>query len=321
MGEVFKWAYIGAGGIARQTADVITKTGRHRVASVYNRTYEKAEEFATLYGSSPYRTIDEAVSHPGIDAVYIATTNDNHYASAKQCLQAGKPVLLEKPFTISKTEALELVDIAGEKGVYLCEAMWTWFSPISLQVKEWATSGEIGEIKSIEISYVNRVSHLYPRLFDPALGGGALLDIGVYPLTYLYNLLGYPSTIKCKGVIDRGVDVEENVTLTFAGGLSVTAEISIVKSPGHEKLVITGTKGTINCPDYHMANKAELIKPDGKSTIEKSGWYENQFDAVAQEIRDGKKESSFVPLKATLDIMEIMDECRRQMGLKYPFEV
>lgn len=326
LGDKFGWAYIGAGSIARQTAENILPTGKHRIVSVYNRTYSKAEDFASTFSGTandvivPCYTIDEALSAPGVDAVYIATTNDNHYTSAKECLRAGKPVLLEKPFAINKTEALELVSIAREKNLYLAEAMWTWFSPVSLKVKEWVDNGELGDIEHIEINYVNRVSHLYPRLFDVTLGGGALLDIGIYPIAYLYNLFGYPTGIHCTGNIKNGIDTDEIITLSFTGGLSVNVEVSIVKSPGYENLIITGTNGTINCPNYHMANRAELIKPAGSIEYEGNGWYDNQFNIVAGEIKNGKLESEYVPLNATLDIMEIMDECRAQMGLRYPFE-
>lgn len=321
MDSKFNWAYIGAGGIAQKTAECILKTGKHRIVSVYNRTYSKAEDFAKTFDAVPCRTIKEALLQPGVQAAYINTTNDNHYASAKECLRSGIPVLLEKPFTINKAEASELVSIAKENNIYLAEAMWTWFSPVSLQVKKWVDNGEQGRITQVDISYVNRVSHLYPRLFDVNLGGGALLDIGVYPLAYLYNLFGYPIDIKCEGVVEKGIDTQENITLGFRNGLSVTAEVSIVKSPGYENLAITGEYGTINCPDYHMAGRAELVLNNGTvKEFKANGWYDNQFDIVADEIRSGKMESGYVPHKATLDIMEIMDECRRQMNLRYPFE-
>lgn len=320
MDNIFAWAYIGSGSIARQTAESISKTGRHRIVSVYSKTYSNAEKFASSYGAEACRSIEDAISAQGVQAVYIATTNDSHFAAAKLCLEHQKPVLLEKPFTVNKAEAEELIGLARKNDVYLAEAMWTWFSPVARQVKAWVDGGEIGDITHIEISYVNRVSHLYPRLFDASLGGGALIDIGVYPLAYLYNLLGMPCDIKCEGTLEQGVDVEENITLGFPSGLNVTAEVSIIKSPGYENLIITGTKGNIECPNYHMADKAFLIKPGEKHIFEGNGWYDNQFDIVAGEIMSGLKESAYVPLKATIDVMEIMDECRRQLGLKYPFE-
>jgi predicted dehydrogenase len=321
MQESFGWAYIGARYIARQTAKAILKTKQHRIVSVYNRSFSRASDFATKYGAKPCRSIEEALDQNGVQGVYIATMANNHFAAAKECLERGKPVLLEKPFTINKAEADELVRIAKEKKVYLAEAMWTWFSPVARQIKSWLAGGEIGELTHITISYAFPVTWLFPRLLDPNLAGGALLDCGVYPLTYLYNLLGNPESILCEGVIKNGVDVEENITLRYPNGFSVSVVISIIKNRGGENVAITGTTGSIECPSFHMANKANLIQRGHKTVFKGNGGYDNEFSIVADEIVSGKRESEYVPLKATLDVMEIMDECRRQMNFRYPFEI
>ena len=181
MAKKFNWAYIGAGGIAQSTAKKILKTGRHRIVSVYNRTVERAEDFAAKYGAKSCRSIEEAVNRPDVQGVYIATTHNNHYAAAKECLLLSKPVLVEKAFTVTRGEAAELVALAKEKGVYLAEAMWTWYSPVSRQVKVWC--GEIGEIIDVQISFCTRIPRSFDRIYNPDTAGGALLDIGVYALT------------------------------------------------------------------------------------------------------------------------------------------
>lgn len=321
-GKVFGWAYIGAGQIAKQTANKILKTGNHKIVSVYNRTFSKAEAFAKKYGANAFSTMEAAVLAEGVEGVYIATTANNHYLAAKECLELGKPVLLEKPFTITKAEAEELVNLARKKKVYLAEAMWTWFSPVAEQVKKWVQSDEVGKIKDIKITYKMAIKKHFPRLGDPNLAGGALLDMGVYPITYCYNLFGQPNKVECSGTLSGGVDLEEDVTLTYLDGMKVTASISMVRWKGLENIVITGENGTVKCFFYHAAKRATLIRSKGKKVVFKgNGGFDNEFTRVAEEILMGQTESCYVPLQATLDNMATLDECRRQLGLIYPFEI
>jgi len=321
-GKLFGWAYIGAGKIAEQTANKILKTGSHKIVSVYNRTFSKAETFALKYGAKACPTVEEAVLSEGVEGVYIATTTNNHFEVAKECLELGKAVLLEKTFTLTKAEADELVKIARENKVYLAEAMWTWFSPVARQVREWVQSDKVGKIKDVKITYTMPMMTKYsPRLMDPTLAGGALFDIGIYPITYCYNLFGQPESVECVGTLSGGVDMEEDVTFTYSNGLKVTALISMVKSKGLENLVITGENGTVKCFLYHGANRATLIRSNAKKIVFKgNGGYDNEFTRVAEEILNGQMESNYVPLQSTLDNMETLDECRRQLGLIYPFE-
>ncbi|MDR0883586.1 MAG: Gfo/Idh/MocA family oxidoreductase [Oscillospiraceae bacterium] len=317
MREKFNWAYIGAGGIARSTAKQILKTGQHRIVSVWNRNPQRAAEFGKKFGAVPCATIAQAVDRPDVQGVYIATTHNHHYAAARECLLLGKPVLVEKAFTVTRAQAQELVALAREKGVYLAEAMWTWYSPVARQVKAWC--GEIGEIKNIQISFCTRIPRSADRVYNPNTAGGALLDIGVYPLTYLYNLLGKPEHVTCKGTLRDGADVDEVVTLDYANGLRVPVTISLTRDIS-EKLIITGTQGEIRCPFFHCTNKATLVQGRRKTRFKGDGGYGNEFSVVADEIRQGQTESRYVPLENTVEIMGILDECRRQMGLKYPFE-
>lgn len=321
-GKVFGWAIIGAGVFAEMTGDTILKTGKYKIVSVYNRTFSKAEAVAEKWGATPFETIEQAVETEGVEGVYIATTTNYHFQAAKKCLELGKSVLLEKPFTVSKAQAQELINLAREKKVYLVEGMWTWFSPVSLQVKKWVRSNFIGKITDVKISYAIPAIGFTPRLSDANLVGGALMDLGVYPLTYCYNLFGKPVKVECKGILSGGVDTEEEVTLTYKDDMKVTAFISMIRSKGGEKLVLAGEKGTIKCFQYHSANRATLIDSNGKKTIfTGNGRIENEFNCVAEEILNGLTESRYVPFQSTLDNMETMDECRRQMGLVYPCEL
>lgn len=315
----FRWAYIGAGNIAYSTARSILK-GDHEITAVYNRTYKKAVAFAEKFGAKAYESFDELLSSGGFDGVYICTPHTSHVEYAVSALKAHFPVLCEKPVGVSEADVQLLINTAKENDTYFAEAMWTWFSDTALTVKNWVQSGEIGEVKKVEIH------HCFPgmsmkadsRVRDPMTAGGALLDIGIYPITYCYNLFGYPEKITCEGTLEQGIDTKENVTLTY-GNLDCELYMSLYYPK--EKCVIKGSKGSIRLPGvFHAApmavmRKNILIKLGfGKTT------YLNEFDRCVKEIRDGRKESAYIPFEATLSTMKIMDECRRQMGLKYPFE-
>ena len=319
--KVFRWCFIGTGTLAGKVAKEITASGRHRVVSAYSRRLEKCREFAEQFGAEAYAAAKEAITAPEVDAVYVVTPHNSHYEYVKLALELGKSVLCEKPFTTDAKLAEELIDIAQERGIYLAEAMWTWFSPVANQVKRWLDAGEFGDITNVVANYQMNSKGYAPRVTDPTRAGGALLDVGVYPIAYLYRLFGYPTDIKCVGVIDKGIDLSEDVTMTFPDGSCYTASASIVDYKGLEKIKIVGTKACITIRFFHMAKKVTLRRKTGKNEVFRgNGSITNEFDRVAEEIRSGRKESVFVPHKATLDVMRIMDECRRQMNLVYPFE-
>lgn len=318
---VFKWCFIGAGKLAYRVAKEITGSGRHEIVSVYTRRPEKGKEFAKEFGCAAYADVEAAITAEGVQAVYVVTPHDSHYKYVKQALKLGRPVLCEKAFTTDAKQAEELFALARSKGIYVAEAMWTWFSPVAGQVKQWMEDGECGEIQKIVTHYHLNVHKNAPRLTDPELAGGALLDSGVYPITYLYRLFGNPIKVSCQGIIENGVDLEEEVDLTFASGKTYHTSISIRDFKGFEKFFVSGTKGNILVWRFHSAKRAKLKRKDGKKTIFTGDTsLLNEFDIVAREILAGRTESAYVPHQATLDVMRIMDECRRQMGLVYPFE-
>lgn len=315
----FRWAYIGNGGIANSTAKEIIK-GNHKIVTVYGRNTEKARSFAQKYGAEPCNSFEEAVNREDVDGVYIATPHTSHVNYATECLRLKKPVLCEKPVGVSVNDVNTLIEAAVNSRTYFCEAMWTWFSDVALTVKKWVLSGEIGEVKSVVINYAfpGILLNKNSRVLTPETAGGALLDIGIYPITYCYNLFGYPEKIQCRGKIKNGIDLSETVVLTYKN-FSCTLNMSLCKLK--ENCLIKGTKGEISLPVFfHMASKATLKNKNGKTVFNGKTDYITEFDAVAKEIREGKKESSFIPFEATKSCMQIMDECRRQMNLVYPFE-
>ena len=200
--EPFRWAYIGSGSIAGNTAAQITK-GSHTIGAVYSRNAEKAREFAHRYGAACYETPEELFSAGGFDGVYIATPHNSHAAYALKAMEAGYPVLCEKPVGVSAEEAQRMIAASRENRVYFCEAMWTWFSDLPYRVKQWTDARRAGEMKHVEMQYAfpGVMMRKSSRLLTPETAGGALLDIGVYPITYCYRLFGPPLSVLCRGTV------------------------------------------------------------------------------------------------------------------------
>ncbi len=316
--QKFRWAYVGSGNIARSTARSITK-GAHEITAVYSRNRDTAKSFASRYHATAYDDYSEMLRQGGFDCVYIATPHTWHMVYAVEAMEDGYPVLCEKPVGVTTTEVDILLSSARANSVYFCEAMWTWFSDVALTVKQWIAEKRIGEIQSVHIDYAfpGLMMSKSSRVLKPETAGGALLDIGIYPITYCYNLFGYPDAIHCNGTLQNGIDIAETVVLDYAG-FSCTLEMSLAKLK--EGCKIIGTEGEINIPMFHMARTA-VVKANGKKqTFRGKTDYLTEFTCAATEIRMGKTESDYIPYRATRDCMRIMDECRRQMNLVYPFE-
>ncbi|MDO5422288.1 MAG: Gfo/Idh/MocA family oxidoreductase [Eubacteriales bacterium] len=319
--ELTRWCFIGTGTLAKPIAEILTKSDHHQVTSVYTRTFEKGQAFAATYGATAYPTLEEAVSAPDVDAVYIVTPHNNHFQSAKTALLLGKPVLLEKPFTMTAAEAKELFALAERQNLYLAEAMWTWFSPIANQVKTWLDAGEFGDLEDVRINHKVNILKYAPRVTDPNRAGGAILDTGVYPLTFAYRLFGQPETLVCEGELADGIDLQETVTLTWKNGLTVPIGVSIATDKYLEEIYLKGTKAKMLLEHFHGAESVTLERADGTTeTVTAKDLYLNEFNLAAEEFRSGKLTSSYVPKEATIAVMELIDECRRQMNLVYPFE-
>lgn len=315
----FRWAYIGSGNIANSTANQIVK-GNHRIVSVYGRNIAKVKAFAEKYDAAAFDDFESAVDREDVDAVYIATPHTSHVDYAVRAMQLGKPVLCEKPVGVSLKDVDILIESAKANDVYFCEAMWTWFSDVALRVKEWVAQGEIGNVKNVVINYAfpGILMSKNSRVLMPETAGGAILDIGIYPITYCYNLFGVPQKINCKGKIKNGIDISETVVLEY-DGFKCTLNMSLCSLK--ENCLIEGDCGTISLPAFfHMASKAILKNKNGKTVFNGKTDYLTEFTRVANEITAGKKESSYIPFEATRQCMKIIDECRRQMNLVYPFE-
>ncbi len=317
--EKFRWAYIGSGNIANSTARDILR-GEHEIVSVYGRNKEKSKDFAEKYSAKSFDDFDSAVNRADVDGVYIATPHTSHVDYAVRAMKLGKPVLCEKPVGVTVADVDTLVNTAKAENIYFCEAMWTWFSDVALTVKKWVQSGEIGDVTDVTINYAfpGIMMSKNSRVLLPETAGGALLDIGIYPITYCYNLFGFPKDIVCRGRLKNGIDISETVTLKY-DGFNCTLHMSLCTL--EENCIIKGTKGTISLPVFfHMASKAILKNENGRQVFKGKTDYLTEFTRAAKEIQNGRKESAYIPFEATRNCMLIMDECRRQLGLVYPFE-
>ena len=318
----FNWCFIGCGKLAHTVAEQMKKHGKHKIVSCYTRDFNKCRDFADKYDCIALDNAADAITADGVDGVYVVTPHNAHHRFTKLALELGKPVLCEKAFTVTSEETEELIALAKEKNIYLCEAMWTWFSPAANKVKDWVDSGEIGKVSSADFTYHMMSVNYAPRNSDPRRAGGALLNITVYPIAYAYRLFGYPTKIESVGKILGGIDHGEEIKMTFAGGEVVNISASMVDTDGFEKMTIYGERGKIKAPLYHASGIASLHRGLFHSKLYLSGGklfnsYMDEFDKVAEEIRKGLTESKIYPLKSTLDIMKIMDEIREQIGLEY----
>ena len=319
--EKFGWAYIGCGSIAHRTATELVQTEDNKIVAVWNRTRSKAEDFVKEYGGTVYDTAEEAINAPDVEGVYVNVNGDKHAEYTELSIKNKKPVLCEKPFTFNETETRKLFDYAKAEGVYISEAMKTWHNDTALTVNQWVESGSVGEIKSVACAYAFPMLEYSqnPRLTTPSMLGGALLDIGVYAVRYCYELFGLPEAIECIGDMHE-VDHAEKITFQYPG-FAAHIHISMVEDAGHF-LEIKGSKGSISVPEFHVSKRAILTSADEVVTFEMDDLiFGRQFSNVAAEIRAGKKQSDYITPKSTIEVMGLLDECRRQMGLVYPQEV
>ncbi len=319
----FRWGVIGTGMIAKVVCKEIVKSGRHEIAAVYSRTYERAHKFAKKYGAKCYSDLEEMLSDKDVDAVYIATPHSVHYSNLIACINAGKPAFAEKAFTVNAAQAERVFTLAKEKKVLVCEAMWTRFQPVVLEVAETVERGEIGEIKSFRGGFSTPATWVKPflsdRLFKPEYAGGALLDVGVYPISFSHMLLGVPDVVECRAKLENGIDMNDDILLKYACGAvcSLTCTLEGLKSFTG---VIEGENGKIIIPNYSRPKKATVYGEDGsvKRVIKGNKGYIYEFDAFADSVRRGETECVFMTGKDTVEVMNIMDECRKKTGLSYP---
>ena len=322
----YKIGIIGCGHIAEKMATTIN--GMHEAESyaVASRSIEKAQAFASKWNfSKAYGSYEELVADSEIDLVYIATPHSHHYEHARLCIMNGKPVLCEKSFTANARQAEELIRLAEEKNVFITEAIWTRYMPLSVKMKELLDEGVIGTPYSLYAS-LGYVLDKVERVLKPELAGGALLDIGVYTLNFAAMAFGSEvADMKsvCK-LLPTGTDAQESISLIYKDG-KIASLLSTVNAQTDRMGIISGDKGriiveNINCPESIKVYDTDYKLIAEYKAPEQITGFEYQVRASIEAIENGWKESPYMPHKETIRIMHQMDALRKEWGVKYPWD-
>ena len=327
---------IGAGNIARTMATTLTQMSEPNAYAIASRSMEKAEAFRKEFDmEKAYDSYEVLAKDPDVDVIYIATPHSFHYEQAKMCLENGKHVLVEKAFCANASQAKEIIDLAESKGLFLGEAMWTRFMPLAKKLREMLDEGVIGDVMYMTANLNFPMMHK-ERLIKAELAGGALLDVGIYPLTAASLIMGDNiKDIKATALLnDENMDLVGQYILTFdEGGIAYLNSGMCFESDGNA--VVIGTNGSIVMEGVNFIrglrvfdgnhNEVEYISfEDVEKYPYKNGenitGYEYEILGCIDAIKKGHTECPEITHKETLFMMETMDEIRRQMGVIYPFE-
>lgn len=328
MAEKIRWGIIGTGWIAAKFAEGLETVNDCELVAVGSRSAASAEAFAGRFNIANCHCSYQSLSCDGdVDVVYIATPHPFHMDNTILCLNAGKAVLCEKPFAINASQSRKMVSAAAENGVFLMEAMWTRFLPAVAKVRELIGQGAIGEVRMLQADFGFPFEwDADSRAFDINLGGGALLDIGIYPLSFASMLFASkPEDIASLAHIGQtGVDEQSGVVLRYnKGQLAILYSTMMTTSPN--EAFIMGTEGMIKVHSPFWHSNAITISGSGKEPqllevpCDGNG-YNCEAEHVQGCIREGKLQSDIMPLDETLAIMETMDDIRKLWGLEYPME-
>jgi predicted dehydrogenase len=326
VAERVRWGIAATGGIARRFAQDLVHVPDAELVAVGSRTRAAAETFGGSHGARHcHGSYEDLAADPEVDAVYVATPHSRHREDTLLFLEAGKAVLCEKPFALTRAEAVEMVAAARSHGVFLMEGMWSRFLPAWVELRSLVAAGAIGELRLVTASFAFQMS-VDPRhrLFDLSLGGGALLDLGVYPVTLASMLLGAPSAVAALAYLgETGVDEQTGALLSFAGGALAIVHAAIRTNTPITALV-AGTDGSITIPPvFHMAEALEVSGAAGDRRIEcpiRGNGLHYQVLEVNRCLREGKLESSVMTLDGSVSVMETLDRIRAQIGLAFPGE-
>lgn len=319
-----RWGILGAGGIAARFGSDLRAAPDSTIAAVAARDSARAAAFATHLGiPRSYGSYRELVQDEDVDVVYIATTHAQHHEQALLALRAGKPVLVEKAFTLNARQAREVVAEARERGLFCMEAMWMRLHPLIRQVGDLVRDGALGEIVGLRADLSKRFDRQRDvRVFDAAVGGGALLDLGVYPATLAWLLLGRPDSVRATG--SRGgteVDLTAALQLGYRDGRVAQVYCSAISDSPYAAL-LTGTAGWVRFEGrMHHPTALTLHTAAGERVLAAPPVQGNGFNWEIAEVesclRGGVTESLLAPLEDTIGVLEILDDARRQLGVRY----
>jgi predicted dehydrogenase len=318
-----RWGILGAGGIAHKFADAVTNHTASTVAAVASRTPGKAQAFADAEGvEHALESYEELVVRDDIDAVYVATTHNDHHNPALLAIEAGKAVLVEKAFTQNALQARTVIDAARANKVYVQEAMWTRWLPHVVALREAIQAGEIGDVVTVQADHGQPLAHV-ERMKRADLAGGALLDLGIYPISFAYDILGRPDAVTAVGQLtDGGVDGQVSMVFSYAKAQASLTTTMWARTPC--RAMIAGTEGRIEIEDTFYAPSTWRLTRDDGTTRDFDGRVPNGFQyeaaALARGLQSGAMEAPELTLDQTLEIMHILDDVRAQIGVVYPGE-
>lgn len=317
---------IGAGEIARTMAFTIMQMPETSMYAIASRDMKKAKQYQKQYHiKKAYDSYEKLAADPDVDVVYIATPHSFHYEQTKMCLEHGKHVLCEKAFTANEKQARDLIDIAEKKGLFLGEAMWTRFMPLVKKLQQLLKEKVIGEVTMVTAN-LNFPMLYKERLVKAELAGGALLDVGIYPLTIASLVMGDDiSKIRATGILnENGVDQFGQYTIVYQNGTMADLNAGMC-SFSDGKAVIYGTKGFIVVEGINRPESILVLNEQGNISQQfhrekQITGYEYEVQACINAIIEGKTECDEIAHEQTLRMMHVMDDIRKQMGVKYPFE-
>ena len=326
--RTYNWAILGLGTIARKFAQDLALVPQARLHAVASRSAAKAQAFAAEFGvPHAVGSYEELLAVPGIDVVYIATPHSEHYAHTLLCLRAGLPVLCEKAFAQNAGQAQEMVRVAQAGRVFLMEAFWTRFFPAIAQALALVQAGRIGEVKHLVADFGFATPYQPAgRLFNPALAGGSLLDIGVYPLFISKLFLGVPQAVGAVATLaPTGVDLSCALALAYPGGTTASL-FSTLAADTDNRCVLYGTKGKLQLLGRFHAPTGVQVQLAGQEVPQvfpaptPGIGYHYEAAHVQACLAQGLAESPLLPLDFSLQLMQQLDAVRRQIGLRYPGE-
>ena len=322
-----RWGILGTGAIARQFVRGLRSLPDAEVFAVGSRSEASASKFADKRNiPRRHASYHGLASDPDVDVVYIATPHPFHAENATLCLEAGKPVLCEKPFSVNAAEAGRVVGLAREKGLFLMEGMWTRFFPLMEEVRRLVSTGTLGEVRMLNVDFGFRAeADPASRLFAPELGGGALLDVGVYCVSFASMVLGPPSgAVGTAHLGDTGVDEQASMILEHEEGRLANLSVGI-RTTTPQEATIMGTEGYLRIHHpWWRPSSMTISRPGGEDEIVETPVTGNGFNYEAAEVmrclEAGKTESDIMPLDETISVMKTMDGIREAWGLSYPGE-
>ncbi|MHA1746398.1 MAG: Gfo/Idh/MocA family protein [Promethearchaeota archaeon] len=324
MNKKTNWGILGCGNIAHSFAMGLKHIPNAQIIAVASKS-GKAEKFGKQYGATyTYTNYEDLVANPEVDVIYVATTHNFHFENTKLCLENRKPVLCEKAFTINAAQLKILIDLARKEQLFLMEAMWSRFFPCMVKLREMIAQNKIGDVRLIKGDFGFTMLHgPEHRVFNPKLAGGALLDLGIYPISFASMILGTPQKITSSATMgETGVDIFSSYFLEYENGAVSMLSSSTQLCPPHTALVV-GTKGYLEIPNFSRPKKMNYWNGKKLEHLEfphKSPGYQFEALEVMNCLKNGKLESNIMSLDESLTIMETMDTMRDQWHFKYPEE-